>query len=251
MPGRNFTFTAILALCSLVLGCGASEQNSSGTHPRQGESSDGSKVSPAEQLFRDFEAKILSAKVVRVSGTSVSQGGKIAGETRSSFLSGPHNQVRMTVVVKSSERDPNVGLISDGSKLNKITGEGRKGAEMYFSKELGQGLRHGFTRVGFNVIPFALKDEFRFELQHLAAWFPVGDFSLLRDEEINGRKARLLQFSSGQRNAKVLFTLYLDAETHRPLKRLWEAGDGSIVTETYDEFELDGPVEDKEFHLAD
>jgi hypothetical protein len=242
MPDRNAILAALLTCGLLPLGCGPSER---------GEGSGGSKASPAEQLFRDFEAKILSAKVVRATGTWASKGGKGGGETRARFLSGPENQLRMTAVAKSDERDPNVGLVSDGTVFHRITGDGRKGAKLSLPKGLGQGVRSGFSRIGLSVVPFALKDEFRLDLQHFAAWFPVGDFALLRDEVIGGRTARVLQFSSGPKNTKFLFTLYLDAETLRPLKRLWEAGDGAVVTETYEEFELDGPADEKEFRIPD
>jgi hypothetical protein len=79
----------------------------------------------------------------------------------------------------------------------------------------------------------------------------VSDFKAGPAEKVGGRDAKVVSFTAkiaDKDNAKV--TLWLDAQTSLPLKRLIVPEKDNVrITETYTEFSLDPKVEARTFEL--
>lgn len=81
----------------------------------------------------------------------------------------------------------------------------------------------------------------------------VGDFKKGAAEKVGGRDAKVISYVFGPRDEKVVdrFTLWLDARTLLPLKRVIVLNSRNMhITEVYPEFKLDPKIDAKAFELV-
>jgi outer membrane lipoprotein-sorting protein len=81
----------------------------------------------------------------------------------------------------------------------------------------------------------------------------VGDFKAGAAEKVGGRDARVISYIFGPKDEKVTdrFTLWLDAQTLLPLKRVIVLNSRNMhITENYSEFRFDPKIDVKAFELV-
>jgi outer membrane lipoprotein-sorting protein len=209
----------------------------------------------AEKLFRETEKKIAEAKSLWVA-SDIDVKDKLGGGTlKSTVALAPGNKLRLTMKGKGGGKEMEMEVASDGDKLlTRMAPPGKskqeavpKNLHALISKLISRGGTVGaffVVRVGS---PGAPKEPDPEKL------FNVKDFTMGEAAKVNGRDAKVLHYQidiDGKESAKI--TLWLDAQTLLPLKRLivpTRPVEEAQVTETYTEFTLNPQLDAKTFEL--
>jgi outer membrane lipoprotein-sorting protein len=223
----------------------------------------------AEKLFRDLEKKIKGAKALEIVFTYQLEGKTAKG----SLLLTNEGKARLRVsghYYPGVEGNPSFELVSDGKRFKS------KGAEIgiatvgipYVSPG---GQTTGDTGKGFHAMSAVVlsRGGIWYGVYGLAYWIKgaggvdpdtpeskmtVYDFKAGAAEKVGKRQARVLHYrfgKGGKGDAEI--TLWIDAETGLPLKRVFFNPVGVFegrITETYSEFNLNPKIEGKPFDLA-
>lgn len=126
-------------------------------------------------------------------------------------------------------------------------------------KDLANGMVTAATRGGI-FVPMHLAVEVHIEGEKpretdMAELLKVSGFKLGKKETVGGREAQAIEYVLTVTSAgglKLSTTVWVDAQTHVPLKRLLTArldGQDLSVTETYADVVVDGKVDAKTFEL--
>jgi outer membrane lipoprotein-sorting protein len=226
----------------------------------------GAQDNEAEKLFRDMEKKIGSAKVFEIVFTYQLEG----KTTKGSLLLTDDNKARLQVSGPFSfgvKREASFELVSDGKKL-KLKGArlvggptGRAGFELGGQTE-GETPKafHAWraaevSRVGMGPMvigmPYTLGAEADPDGEETR--MKVYDFEAGVAEKVGERRAKVVHYRCGKGgNDDPKGTVWIDAETSLPLKRVYLAHPESEIiriTESYSEFKLNPKVDAKVFQL--
>jgi outer membrane lipoprotein-sorting protein len=218
----------------------------------------------AEKFYRGMEKKLLAAKSFEVAFDYEVNKRKARGE----LLLAPENKVRLKVAGHfEDQRKAAFEMISDGKKLKAqgvklfIASNGQPGAELggmteadtpkNFQKVLtGVSSRGGVWYMVFGM-PYLLAAEGNLDMEGDRSRMQAYDFKLGEPEKVGDKDARVIRYrfgdgSSGRDNADI--TLWIDAKTELPLKRVFSMPNGPRVVETY-RYNLDPKIDARAFEL--
>jgi outer membrane lipoprotein-sorting protein len=209
----------------------------------------------AEKLFREMEKKIAEAKSLRVASDIDIKDKREGGTLKSSVALAPGDKLRLTMKGKGGGKELDVEVVADGDKLHvRMTPPG-KSEQVAAPKNLHALMSKVVSRTGsvgaFFIIrlvaPGASSEPDPEKL------FNVKDFKMGEAAKVNGRDAKVLHYQIDiERQESANITLWLDAKTLLPLKRVIvpeEKGKGTQITETYTEFTLNPKFDAKTFEL--
>jgi len=220
----------------------------------------------AEKLFRDMEKKIKAAKAFEVHFAY--QLDKTT--TQGSLLLTKDNKTRLRLNGRfhfGAKRNASFELVSDGKRLKTkgaklvIASNGQAGyADGRTEKETPRSLYGALTAtlsrggMGFTVmiLPYLIGSDTDPDGEE--SKMHAYDFKAGAAEKVGEREARVIRYRFGKGDTcpdDAEVTLWIDAETNLPLKRVLETprGERIRITETYNEFKLDPKVDAKAFEL--
>jgi outer membrane lipoprotein-sorting protein len=210
----------------------------------------------AEKLFREMEKKITEAKSLRVASDIDVKDKREGGTLKSSVALAPGNKLRLTMKGKGGGKELEMEVVSDGDKLHARMIPPGDSKQEAVPKNLHALMRKVLSRTGpvgaFFVVrsggPGAPKE---LDPEKL---FKVHDFKMGEATKVKGRDAKVLHYQVDiERQESVKITLWLDARTLLPLKRVIvpeaKDADRTQLTETYTEFTLDPQLDAKTFEL--
>jgi outer membrane lipoprotein-sorting protein len=209
----------------------------------------------AEKLFRDMEKKIKAAKAVEVVFTYQLEGKTAKG----SLLLTGDNKARLQVsghYYFGVKENASFELVSDGKRL-KTKGAGghtEGGTAKGFHALLAVTLSRGgiCTTVGLPGLVGGDGDG-EIDPDKPDSKMTVHDFKAITAEKVGERQAKVVRYRFGKGgNDDPKVTVWIDAETGLPLRRVYLAHPGSAkirITESYSEFRLNPKVDAKAFEL--
>jgi outer membrane lipoprotein-sorting protein len=215
----------------------------------------------AEKLFREMEKKVTSAKAVRVASDDKVHVPGIRQKWMLVFAEG--NKCRLAGTVESQGKAVKVFTISDGAKLLST----ERGTPMLVRpkedapKDLTNMLQGSISRCGMSVQFFAFGKRLHWltELDgkkqgfKIDEDFKVTDFALGDKEKVGEHEAQVVRYNLFLREVKLSVSVWLDAKTKLPLKRVTKFPDKGeqklTVTETFTELTLNPKLEPKAFEL--
>jgi outer membrane lipoprotein-sorting protein len=201
----------------------------------------------AEKLFRAMEKKVREADTLRV---VVEQGdvyhtelymsrGREMYKYKGRLLLGGGQKARLELTWLRDGKENMDLLIADGKQLIGV-GEHEaidtKGKPVPVSRTLTALLGQYAARLG--LLPVLTAEGVKGEKYDIDQHIPADNFYLGRREKVGGREAQVIEFERKQRDGREVLTLWLDAATGLPLKRVTERtlGARSRTTEVYREF---------------
>jgi outer membrane lipoprotein-sorting protein len=221
----------------------------------------------AEKLFRDMEKKIKSAKAIEVAFTYQLEG----KTTKGSLLLTNDNKTRLQLngpFYFGLKRNAKFELISDGKQFKTkgaklvIASNGQAGFDVDGQSEGKIGKQFhalhsvALSRGGIGAIvlglPYFVGEDGDIDPDQPESKMTVYDFKADPAEKIGERKAKVIRYHHGKGGLDdPEVTLWLDADTGLPLKRLLvlPKGEKIRITESYSEFKLDPKVNAKAFEL--
>lgn len=213
----------------------------------------------AAALYRKMEEKLLAAKTIRLSATLKSEGEIRHESTGVLVLDKERHRVRHERTRVSGELPPTTRVFCDGRTLRSYGFIGPSQDIIKPSLAFGRNYALALPRISF----MTTLEWDGWNLEDGAWWKRVRleGFKTLKKETLDGKPSVAISFtrvvnidgpgSGGEVKRSV--TLWIDAETFLPLKRV-EAKSGKclewIETERYD-VKLDAPVADADFKLPE
>ena len=205
-------------------------------------------------VLKTIEAPVLKCKTLRTD-VAVSIVPEALGSLKGTLVVGAGNKVRLELDGSVAAMTGKTVTVCDGERVRSV-GFTQKAQDRPAEKQLGEMMRASHARVGVFVplflatkapepgeprTPFALDTD-----------YPVSGLKL--GPALPGRDTRAVEYTVSPRGSKAAFDVvtWADAKTHLPVRRgitLKEAGKTVVVTETYSNTVLDGPVADGEFAL--
>lgn len=207
----------------------------------------------AEKRIRAMEKKLDLAKTIQVTFESRAEGLRDSGTFNGTLTVTESNKMHLEGAIEIKGTKVDWKKISDGTKT---TEEGLDRGFRATSKSLTEDLRRSLTHGGFIMGTYmsAARDGEEFWMD-----FRASDFELGKPDNVGTRRAqivasKLTPVAKGKTKVDITFseTIWLDAETNLPLKRVFTGNpDGKKITftETYEKFVLDPKVDAKLFEL--
>jgi hypothetical protein len=213
----------------------------------------------AEKLFRAAEKKLAEAETVQITTTIahkfISAEAKLKDievKCTGIVLLAKGNKVRVDLTHPRFPAGPiKPVLMSDGIQSLYVNHSVEK-----TPTDANAILAGGFSRAGVHGGFFSMAKDRDDKTDTLDKLLPLSDFSLGKKEMIGGRQAQKIDYQfrfgfSSFRTEKLHAHVWLDSETHLPLKRVISGPfvpDPLHVTETYD-IRLNSKINDKMFVL--
>jgi outer membrane lipoprotein-sorting protein len=200
----------------------------------------------AEKLFRAAEKKLIDADSLHLTAKGALTFGKKEGDFKGVVWLAQGNKSRVDVTGELAGKPQKLAMGSDGAKMklrNAKLYDAAKGANLMLCGSVSRAGGLGVVLAFERSCKGAIED-----------WLTVANFSLGKAEKIGDREARGIHytFTAKYLGVKKKFNaqLWLDSETHLPLKRIVN---GSLLekiqlTETYD-VRLNTSVDAKLFEL--
>ncbi len=201
---------------------------------------------PAEELFKQMEAKLAGANSIQLKfeGEMKPQGIKLTG----TLVLGEANQARCDMEGRVGEEKQSMAIVSDGKMAQLIASEGAKNRPFEVPETLGRLMRLCVARAGCMGAIDASQREDKAKADPETA-FAASDFKLGAKEKVGEREAQAVEYKltrKGEKDSAAI--VWIDAETHLPLKRALKMGTKSLV-ETYTDFKLDEKIDPAKFEL--
>jgi len=216
----------------------------------------------AEKLFLQVEKKISAAKALRVVADikGSAKGTEVSFHVELTLADGNKARVKMKGEVKKDGKSEQIGadLISDGTNLRMVETTSSKEKEEKTPEGLSRNLTLLLGRVGvLGGLRTGTGGKKGAKPPDLEKLLRMKGFKMGEPTKVNGRDARVLHYQATIAGAniedekKVKTTLYVDAKTLLPLKRVLviEKEEGRL-TETYTEFTLNPKLDAKLFELS-
>ncbi len=211
----------------------------------------------AEKLYRQMEQKITKAKAFHVVADVDAKGkdGKAAKIHIDATLA-EGNKVRLKVKGTADAKDVGMEMVSDGKNLRTVMAAAGKGPpDQETPDRFTEVVAAVMARVGliggFRATAQKGKDR---KIPDVEKLFGLHDLKMGKPETVNGREAKVIRYTikvSEPKEETVNVTLWLDAKTLLPMKRLLEIpAEMTRVTETYTEFNLHPKIDAKTFELG-
>jgi outer membrane lipoprotein-sorting protein len=206
------------------------------------------KDTEAEKIFRALEAKLTTARSVTVVVEADIDGSEFKPKMTAKYVFAPGNKARIDATTASTKmKEFHFALISNGARL-KISAGTAVVAVIDTHAYLHDLLVAANTRMGTVLLMKAFSKEPEFKGNEVGSHFPVSDLRMGPDEKIDGRATRVIHYRIGPKGDGMAFTLWLDARTLLPLKRVSTVDAKAYgITEVYREFTLDAKVDASTF----
>lgn len=200
----------------------------------------------AEALFKKVEEKLVNAKTVRLKLSGEIQPVKmtLAGE----MVLGEESRLRAELEGKMGDKAVKAALVSDGRRLRLESSDKPAPLVLDVPVTLGRLSRICLARGGFFGVTDILDNQksLQADADDLVS---VSDFKLWVKEKVGDREAQSVQYKLVQKGfAPAEATLWIDIETHLPLKRVIKKG-GMTLSELYSEVKLDEKFDAARFEL--
>jgi outer membrane lipoprotein-sorting protein len=216
----------------------------------------------AERIFRAMEKKITEAKAFKVAVTIDAKGDMTqkVGSFRGFLLVTGDNKARLNVGGADFGEDRSWQMVSNGKQVKVrpydvgVSEVSKDEETLPMPVNLRRHIARRVTRTGVYLnllrMPVAMV---------LAAGSPdetlhVGGFKAGAAEKVGGRDAKVVHYAvgvSGPADDEATFTVWIDAKTLLPLKRVIVMKRWSVtITETYTEFTLDPKIDAGAFELT-
>jgi outer membrane lipoprotein-sorting protein len=212
----------------------------------------------AKKTFRALEKKLVQAKSLHVVADIVAKEKTKEAKLHISITLAEGNKARMTVKGTADGKDVGMELISNGKSLSMVeTASGKgKGKDMDTPDRFSETVATVVSRLGLiggfrSTVGRKGKDGKAPDVDKLIG---VHDLKMGEAEKVDGREAKVIHYEVKIRNGReeeARVTLWLDAKTLLPLKRLIQVDKDRVqITETYSEFKLNPKVDAKTFEVA-
>ena len=202
----------------------------------------------AEELFKKMEAKLAAAKSVqfKFEGEMNPRGVKLSG----TLVFGETNQSRCDLEGKFGEESQSISVISDGKMARMTTSEPPENKAFAVPETLGRLMRLAAARAGcLGTIDVSQREEKAKEDPEKA--FAASDFKLGAKEKVGEREAQAVEYKLVRKGEKdSAATVWIDAETHLPLKRTLKMGTKTLE-ENYSGWKLDEKIDAAKFELPE
>jgi outer membrane lipoprotein-sorting protein len=215
----------------------------------------------AEKLFRAAEKKLLDADTVQMSFTATATHDKGKLEGKGTVLLARGNKARLEMKGTFLGKSGSLLMICDGTRQKTESAEaGKEGKGMVRDapKDFTTRLTKATTRIGILPSFFLVRAQAEGEKDpDVEDVMKVSDFSLGKKEKVGERQAQIVEYkmthdAGGGRKDTHTVQLWLDSETHLPLKRVVRGGKEGEgfppITETYD-IRLNGPIDKVKFEV--
>jgi outer membrane lipoprotein-sorting protein len=199
----------------------------------------------AETLFKKMEEKITKAATVRLKMTGGVEAMKLT--LSGDLLLGEGSNMRIDLEGKTGDKSMTAGLVTDGKRL-RLEATGQEPKSFDVADKLGPMYRTTLARGGLQ----GTLDSFDGETGvkgDPADQFVASGFKMGAKEKVGAREAQAVDYKlekKGQSASEA--TVWIDLETHLPLKRTAKMGDMTL-SETYAEFKLDEKIDPAKFEL--
>lgn len=200
----------------------------------------------AEELFKKMEEKFSKAKTVflKFEGTLEPQGIRMTGELHM----GEGTRTRCEVEAKKDSEKDSTSIISDGKSIQ-LLGRGNPISQTFDAPEsFGRLMRIGAARAGILVSMEFAGGQTKAGQDPKTAIVASG-FKLGASEKVGDRESQSIEYTlskEGDLDASV--TVWIDPETHLPLKRILKKGTKTL-TENYPKITLDEKIDPAKFEL--
>lgn len=224
----------------------------------------------AEKLFRHMDKRIKGAKALAIDFTYEFNGKTAKGSllltqedkaqlrVRGHYYPGVQGKPRFELVSDGTRfrtKGAKIGVASNGipyidPEEEATVGETGKG----FHKMCAVVLSRGGVGYFFYTLPYWIQGDGGIDPDTPESKMTVHDFKASGTEKVGKRQARVVRYhfgKGGKGDAEV--TLWIDAETGLPLKRVFFNPTGVFVgrfTETYPAFNLNPKIDGKAFELS-
>jgi outer membrane lipoprotein-sorting protein len=214
----------------------------------------------AVELFRRMEQQVLECKtfeaqmelaIAREPGDS--EDPEIPKGVKGRLLVARGNRMRWEIDMIAAGRQHKATTVSDGARMLTIGAVPRQNdqapeqlTEIALSSMTRGGLWLPLIAVLENHDPAKEYKDFDPDKS-----FAVSDFKLGPKEMVAGTEAQVLEYNAKIAGHSFFVTVWIDTQTHLPLKRMLKAGPNQvlILTESYTKVVLDEEADDKEFEV--
>jgi outer membrane lipoprotein-sorting protein len=200
----------------------------------------------AEELLKKVEEKGVKAKTFRQKAKIVLDFGEDKGgelDTESVFKG---DKFRVTLAGQAGPQKLDIKVVCDGAKIHVNPPQGEPKTKDA-PKGAGEGMRLVLLRGG-SFLPAFVASEREGDPRELLT---VKDLKYGKDEKVGERACKVLVYTLTMKDERdePEITLWVDAETHLPVKRQLKGGKGETITETYSDTKLDEDLKDADFDL--
>src|SRR6266498_551937 len=202
----------------------------------------------AEKLFRNLEKTIKAAKAIQVAAeisTQFQNGKGQEDKFKASLLLTRDNKTQLKLDGETNGEAFNCAITADGQRVRASKTGFPEPKEGPLPKKLHDRLSAMTCRLGLmgGVIFVVMRRGGEEAEVDVEAMMPVTDFKREAGEKVRGRDTTAISYTTaGRGKDKARVTLWLDAKTLLPLKRVLVGG-GERITETYKEFNLNPTIE--------
>jgi len=202
----------------------------------------------AEALFKKFEEKVAKAKTLKFKAKIAMEMKEMAAEFESEGSLKEGNKFKFNLSGEMMGQAHELAVTCDGTKLLADSGKGEPRIEDA-RKEMAEGMRILMARAGA-IMPMMLIAESSNQEKDLKEFMKVYEFKLGKDEKVGEKACKVLIYKAApdtQKEATV--TLWLEADSLKPLKREIKAERGEVFTETCSSWIYDEEIKDELFTL--
>jgi outer membrane lipoprotein-sorting protein len=212
----------------------------------------------AEKVFQQMSDTLTRAKSFACRFEMKMEGAQGKGAFKGRLVVAQGNKVRFEMDGKGGGKTTALLSVSDGSKTvtvdNKTTQPARDTLKNMAKHVLTGTARGGVFVPMYLAVEGALEGE-KPQETNIEDILKVSGFRLGKKEKVDGREAQVIEYllavASGG-GEEINTTVWVDAKTHVPLKRVLSAkvgGQALTVTETYSKVVVDGKIDAKTFEL--
>jgi outer membrane lipoprotein-sorting protein len=195
----------------------------------------------AEKLFHVMEKKLAGAKNVKVEFEGSLKTANAEKKQKGTFLLADKNKARIELTLDVSGKPKPIKIVSDG-KAVRYVGDQDSVLQREVSRDFNARIVSRLSQaglVGLDLPPRRV-DEPR-----------LYDFEMAEPERMSDHEAQVIRYRFSQQNTPAMsVTLWLDAETHFPLKRVMTIEAGPRFEENY-RITVGEKADDSEFDLSD
>jgi outer membrane lipoprotein-sorting protein len=199
----------------------------------------------AEKLYNDMAGQLQKAATLEVSFTARAEGAKKA-DLKGVVKLAAGNKALTVVEGELGGKPFRVTVVSDGTNQQTRAGGG-DAIERPTPPTYNALLTAIVERLGaFNLLLLRADDD----PAKLRANFTPGNFKLGKVEMVGGRPAQAIEYQiTSEKSPPMQVTLWLDAKTNLPLRRVTRLGADALLTEDYATFRVNVPLEAGTFDL--
>jgi hypothetical protein len=220
---------------------------------------EGQGINPAEQAFLASAKKLSEADSVQINVDGASKNDRVL-TINGTVLMGAGNKSRLFLTGEAGKRTFKLISICDGVQLSvEWANDDEKGTVCVVPapKNANSMLAGVISRAGLmpGLYLFIRLEGLQQLPPDLDEMVALSDFSMGKKEKVGDRQCQRIDYkvaiTTGTKKEKLFAQVWIDCETHLPLKRILndkKSDEKPLVLETY-EFRLGGKIEAKKFEL--